>query len=301
MREGLRKAFHFLRSKESPSFPEETPLPEPDCLVVLGGGIDQVTLGAGTDTEEKVWKPSRYVVETDQNVEQNDKRTGVRKAIKPREDLRAEHVVHGGTAHLLAGIQFIEEMKRRNTLPKKLVFAAGRPDYIKNVTVDDPEADEGLVMEREFKNRTTGQDFDGMNIEVRGKGSKNTTGDLLNGLKAAWDAKLQSAVVIVTELRKERTEAMCKYLQERYPELGGIKVQFITAEDLLRRRFSPPNSDSRKVFEQVQKELKNSELWHASEGREKTGKGQIEDGSYKFRISPEIDTSGLTDTKPDPQ
>lgn len=285
--EGVKLGRHQNESFASP----ERELPKTECLIILGGGIDQVTVrNAETREEEKIWKPSRYVVETDPAIIARDKRTGLRKPFTKNEELGKELVVHGGTAHLIAGIQFLDEMRGHGAMPKRIVFAAGRPDYIKNVT-NDMEADEGKVMLREFERQTEEESLEETAVEVRGEGSKNTAGDLLNGLKATFDAGLKNAVVIVTEARIERTRAMCTTLQERFSKLAQIDTTFISAEDLLHRRYSKDASASH-MFEKIQKNFKGSALWEETRRREEKGIDDLKKGAYDLKIS-DIDTSGL--------
>ena len=269
----------------------ERELPKTECLIILGGGIDQVTArNVETLREEKIWKPSRYVVETDPAIASRDKRTGLRKKSSKDEELDKDLVVHGGNAYLIAGIQFLDEMRGRGMTPRRIIFAAGRPDYIQNVT-SEMEADEGKVMFKEFQRRTSTESLEGTVIEVRGEGSKNTAGDLLNGLKATLDGGLKSAVVIVTEARMERTEAMYAVLQEKFPKLSQIDTTFISAEDLLHRRYAERASTNR-IFEEMQKKLKESALWEETKRREAKGIDDLKKGNYDLRISG-VDTSGL--------
>ena len=277
-----------LSQTEQPEYQEE--LPTAECLIILGAGIDQVTVRDKEGREEKIWKPSRYVVETDSTIAARDKRSGVRKSFTKDERLDKTNVIHGGTAHLLAGIEFLDEMRERGTMPRRVVFAAGRADYIQNAT-DDLNADEGIVMSIEFAQRTAKNPFTETEIEVRGKGTQNTAGDLLNGLKAAFDSNLNSTVIIVTEARMERTKAICVALQERFPKLTRIRTTFVSAEDILRRRYANNPARARE-FEKIQKELKGSLLWEETERREKKGIEDLKKGAYDLRIS-DINTSGL--------
>ncbi len=275
--------------QEDFSSPERL-LPATDCLIILGGGIDEVTTrNVETLEEETIWKPSRYVVGTDASLEARDKRIGTRKPLEKDEQLGGDLVIHGGTAHLLAGIQFLDEMKQHGSLPQRTGFAMGRPDYIDNVT-SDLEADEGVVQLREFERRTGPDAFPGMVIEARGEGSKNTAGDLLNGLKAVHDRGLRRAVIILTEARMERTKTICAILKERFPKLAGIETTFISSEDLLRRRYS--GSAASAMFEKIQQHLKARPLWEETRKREESGVVDLKKGAYDLRISG-VDTSGL--------
>jgi hypothetical protein len=216
----------------------ERELPLVESLIVLGGGIDQVTTrNVVTGKEEQIWKPSRYVVDVDPHKKEKDKRTGERKPIVPNEVLSESAVVHGGMAHLLGSMQFLEELKERGAPVTQLIFAAGRPDYIESVT-HDSSVDEARVMKREFLRRIREhQVIEPDNIIVGSEGSKNTAGDLLNGFNLALEHNpiVDHVVVILTEVRLERTKVMCTYLQEQFPRLKKITVTFISAEDLLRR------------------------------------------------------------------
>lgn len=240
----------------------DTKLPQADCLAILGRGIERVETRQG-----EVWKPSRYV----QNIDTKREGRFLLKTGRLKGDLQEheqqEMIVSGGTAVVLGGLQYLEESAENKPL---IIMAAGRPDYLKNA----PEGmSEGSVMKDELLRRA------GQALDVIVGDDKDTFQGVLHSLQTAKERGLRSITFSTIELHMPRVKAFHKYVLRERPEYTAIQTYFVTAEDLLRRRYAK-NSSRLHKFERIQRELHESDVWKETLKREQHGVRAIEDGTY---------------------
>ena len=118
---------------------EQEKPPAFDGIVVLGRGIEQVDVG-----ETKKWKPTRAIEE----LSLKKGHPGIRvKEITP-EDENESVVVAGANANVLAAVELFEELKGSDNQPGLVIFAAGRPDFLKNES--DETLSEGKILVEKF-------------------------------------------------------------------------------------------------------------------------------------------------------
>ncbi|MBI2612520.1 YdcF family protein [Candidatus Kaiserbacteria bacterium] len=241
----------------------ETKLPRADCLALLGRGVVRVSSG-----EEEHWKLSRYIEEVEPGREGGSSRTGeqVSGAISelPQENL----IISGGTAGVLGALQYLEEVEGKKPL---VVMAAGRPPYLKNAP---EEMSEGSVMKRELLRRLD------ESPEVIVNDDKNTYEGVLHSLQTAQERGRSSIVFTTIELHMPRVKELHKYIVQERPELRALKAYFVTAEDLLRRRYAGylPRLEA---FERIQQELHESDAWKRMWEREQRGVQDLKEGTYR--------------------
>jgi len=257
-------------SQETPNIESEnnieTQIRPVECLVILGRGIEKVNVEG-----KEVWKPTRYI----QRLNSKGFRTGSREpALGANDATETEKVfVAGGTANVLAGIEFYEMFKEKGQEPKLVIFAAGRPAYLD----EEPAGfNEGEPMKEIFDRRIGNEDHETI---IQGD-DKNTKDDVVNSLKNALEKGMETVAIINTEIAMPRTQEFYKLALQENPEFSQLKVYFIESERLLKERYKD-NPVALSEFEKIQNELKSSEAWKYTKEREDGGIQAIRDGKYK--------------------
>lgn len=276
-RNGLLSLIHMAeraeRKRQDPTenfASTEKMLPRVDAIAILGGLIEQVEIkGVGN-----IWRPARYVKEATMRDDGRLIRSDRRRPLGLDETLSHEHLqIGGGAAHIAAGIQYIDEIRRSDGALPLVIFAAGKPDYLAQYPSEISEAN---IMLQEFERKMP----DVQNLLALDQG-KNTHDDVLNTLRAANERGLKTMAFVVTSIRLKRSREWYRQIvRTEFPEAKRIKAYFIAAEDLLRRRYSA-NPHRLAEFERVQRTLQNSELWKKVEAMERRGVQALRKGTYK--------------------
>lgn len=254
-------ALETLEKEDIESFANpEKKLPETDCLVVMGRGVERVETSEG----EK-WKLSRYVQAID------EKRPGrfLLKTERIKGEVLAgdqsEMIISGGTAVVLGAVQYLEEVARKPLV----IMAGGRPEYLKEA----PEGiGEGSVMKGELLRHVQA-------AEVIASPDNDTYEGVLHSLQEAKTRGYDSIIFSTIELHMPRVQEFHKYVTEEHPEFKDIVATFVTSEDLLRRRYAE-NPARLANFEHIQRELHESEVWRITKEREERGIRKLRSGDY---------------------
>lgn len=244
-----------------------------DVLITFGRGIEKVDMVSGG---AQVWKGSRLVQElVVDSVIGRGVRTGKRKVGKPLADFgendELKEMAAGANANILAAVQFFELAAKNNELPKRVIFSGGRPGYLEK---EDPLISEALVMGKEFKRRIAVDGGLGIpTVEVLTE-SKNTADDLRGSLLKVLEMGYSSATVINVSWAMERTKAFYEHeILPKNPELRGIKVNFITSDELLISRYG-------KRAEKILNDLKATKAYKDTLINEEIGRNKILKGEY---------------------
>lgn len=247
----------------------ERPLPETGCLIVLGGGINKVQI-EGDD--EPRWKVARYIMPRRKGAMVREDVRGPFRKDEKLDDPEAFFAA-GGNAHLIGTIEYLEEMRARGKMPKHIIMSGG---LSKSTTGEAPDFNEGRIFEAALKRRLP----DVPGIESRGQGSSNTEGDLINGLSAANEYGMTEVIILLTDIRMERTKLMYEKVRQEHPELAGIQASFISAEELLSRRYSKDPKLSAK-FKNILETLHGSAMGKRIKEMEQEGVRKLKEGGYK--------------------
>lgn len=244
-------------------------LQQPDCIVILGHGIEEVEANG-----KKVWRPSRLI----QGLDENGWRTGVRDLNLNPDDEAASR--GGGNAVTLAASQLFEDTNEIGRPPKLIVFAAGRSAYLERDP--DPTLNEGRVMKALFMRKTGFEKIGNRSDIVILDKNMNTHDDIANSLRLAFDKELRSVAFIMLDIKIARAQAFLDKIIEKSSKYLSLDIKFVPAEILLEERYMG-HPFSMKEFTEIMKRFKQSKVYAATVEGESGGIAAILEGDYKGR------------------
>jgi len=239
-----------------------------DCLVVLGHSIESVTNNGVTVCDDhRQWAPTRLIQE------RNEKgyRTGIRNW-KLRPDDESAYI-GGGNLVTLAATQFIETRE----FPKLLVFAAGRPFYLKEANTP-PLLNEGVFMKTSLIRKLSSKSQ--LHAMTVLSDNKNTKDDIEKPLSLAFERGWQSVEYLMLGMRIPRAEAFLLETLKSRPALQEMTTSFLPAEDLVRERYvkSPVVLA---MFEALLKRIEGSRAFQKTMQDEQGGIAALQKEEYK--------------------
>jgi hypothetical protein len=243
-----------MESTEGLASQESETRPMYDAIVVFGRGI-------GKD-ERGRWHPTPYIEET-----VDGQHSGVFKTSVNTEGRNA--YIGGANANVLAAVQLFEESVREGSRPKLVIFAAGRPDYLKD---EASWLSDGKILEDKFK-RKIGKSNHQVDTKVI-RQNKNTRDDVEQSLKIAKDHGLGRVAIITVGVHIPRSREFYEVAKKEGNVSTDIQVDFISSEEILGRR------DRRftKIFEAGLK----TQAYKKTVAKEKEGIKNLRQGRYKF-------------------
>lgn len=168
-----------------------------DCLVLLGHSIEEVATAGG----EIAWKPTRLI----QKLNENGWRTGERDTNLDPNDESA--YVGGGNAVSIAAAEFFNQLTERAETsdaeaPKLVVFAAGRPAYLKKCNTPE-ELSEGVPMTEVFQREIKPlKKYAPETLFLND--NKNTRDDIEKPVALAFERGLRRIAFVMLDVRIER-------------------------------------------------------------------------------------------------
>lgn len=238
------------------------------ALVVLGRGIEKVSVKDKDENREPKWRPTRLL----EIMDRKGWHPGRANAFACLQ--RTDAVVGGGNANTIAAAWYYRLLHRASSCPEVIIFAAGRPDYL----ADEHESlTEGTVMVEKFLRKTRMLGVTAENVRILA-GNRNTYEDVLESLLTCKKRGIRQATVITVEVHMSRTVAFFCFVREKYPDLRRVRVHFKTAEELLLSRYAN-HSWIEKIRHELQ-ELRTSPAYAATWQKEKIGIRALREGRY---------------------
>jgi len=190
---------------------------KPDVLSVFGRGIEKV---------DGIWQPTAYI----ERLSEKGGHPGMRaEGITPF-DNDPRIVIAGGEVNALACAMLYKEFATQRSVPKVVVFAAGRPAYL----ADDPDPDltEGRVMHRWFLGSVIPQP--GTQIVFQAN-NRNTRDDFVETLEFAKSRGLSRIAIITVQVHIPRCQEFLKHVPEEMKH--GIDILWFASEPIVLRHF----------------------------------------------------------------
>jgi hypothetical protein len=225
------------------------------ALCILGRGIEQVKTN-----RQSVWRPTRYI----ELLAEVGTHTGKRFRGLTIDDSSA--VIAGSNANTLAAIELFTTCRTARKVPKLVIFAAGRPDYLANES--DKELTEGRILAERFV-RGARPRPDETRIVVL-KNNRDTRDDIAETLKLVLSAGLRELIVLTVSVHIPRASEMVRMLP-----VPGVDIQFISAEELLACRYR-----CRKWPSRLLERLSSTEAYRRTAEREERGLLALRSGTY---------------------
>jgi DUF218 domain len=226
-----------------------------DALCILGRGIEQVKTN-----RQLVWRPTRYV----EILADVGTHTGKRFQGLTIDDSTA--VIAGSNANTLAAIELFGTCRKARKVPKLVIFAAGRPDYLANES--DKELTEGRILAERFV-RGACPRLDETQIVVLKK-NRDTRDDIAETLSLVSSARLNGLIVLTVAVHIPRASEMAHMLP-----VPGVEIEFISAEELLIHRYR-----CRKWSTGFLERLSGSKAYRRTLEREERGLLALRSGTY---------------------
>ena len=254
---------------------ESVVLSATDMLVLLGHSIEEVKRGGiVVNGDSRQWAPMRLIQKMRMEGEKKYREASRNFNLSPDDPMA---YIGGGCAIVTAAVQVFEELKVMGKPLSLLVFAAGRPFYLKDKRT--PEAlNEGIVMKTFFLRKAGVKEGD-LPMLILAE-NKNTHDDIEKPLLLAVEKKLKSIAFLMLAMRISRARAFLDKIQQDHPETSHIEINFISAEDLLRRRYQ----QSPNVLEMLNRLLdiiEGSAAYQATELDERGGLEAFKKQSYR--------------------
>ncbi|MDO8558594.1 MAG: hypothetical protein Q7S09_05460 [bacterium] len=257
------KEMRKSEKQETVTTPESKELFKTECLVIPGHGIEFV----GEEGNGK-WKPTRLV----QGIDDKGWRTGKRNP--GLDDEKA--IVGGGNAVVLAGAQYFRDLEKSGSLPRLVIFAAGRAGYLEKSAPDDPLLCEGVPMMESFEKETSATELIGKDGVVIISGTKTTRDDVERSIELAVSKGLTKIAFLLLELRLERASVFWEIMKKERPELASLDVRFLAAEDFLKERYK----NHPELVDKILSEFKSSKAFGKTDEAEKGGAQAAREGKY---------------------
>lgn len=251
----------YYQAKElQPLDKEVDPVFVPDILVILGRGIEKTPTGN--------WRPTRLV---EIGERETFKHTGVTNwKIEGKGD---NEVVGGGQSNVYAAREFLLKYGAQKRIPH-VVFAAGRPDYLK----DEPEnVSEGEVMKGKLL-KILCYPESRMTLHMLNN-NRTTRDDLITSLGIAKTLHFKNIAILTIGLHVPRSwEMMKKILFEKQEEFEGAfeKIVFINSWEVLSKKVRHGAT-----YEKIIKELEQTEAYKRTHRMEQHGIADLRSGRYK--------------------
>jgi hypothetical protein len=238
-----------------------------DCMVLLGHSVEEVTTHSGN----KTWKPTALIQKRVEEDPGKWFRTGDRDP-----HMMADHeeaYVGGGNAVTLAGAEMYDELREAGSIPKLVIFAAGRAFYLKKKGT--PEGfSEGIPMKEVFDRKA--RISEEQETIILGE-NKQTKDDIEGPLRIALERGYKSLAFLMLRMRIERAHAFYEKALDDQPEYRSIDTSFIAAEDLLVERYK----DHPELLSKILKEFEDSTAFKKTAEDEKGGTDALRSGQYK--------------------
>lgn len=263
-----RKESQFGQSERIGVEREKDELFRAECLVVPGHSIELVNVGG-----QKEWKPTRLI----QEVNEKGWRTGKR---NPELGVDSDNaIVGGGVAVTFAAVQYFSDLEKIGAMPSLVIFAAGRPPYLKEQAPDKPDLTEGGPMLEFFDKETSAVEKLGPGNVVILKENKNTQDDVEKSAELALSRGFSKVAFLLLSMRLDRAEALWGLVKSEKPELSGLEVRFLAAEDFLRERYEKHPERIANVLSAFE----SSEAYKRTEEAEKGGTAAARARKYKSK------------------
>jgi hypothetical protein len=225
------------------------------AICVLGRGIERVLTNRG-----HIWRPTRYI----ETLSESGAHTGVRADGIDIND--NESVIAGAHANVLAACQLCQELDRSGTPPTLIVFAAGRPGYLRAEA--DLDLTEGRILEQAFRRKMRDQVLEALIFS----NNRDTKDDIDHFLKLCGQRNIGKAAIISIRLHLERAKEFAK----QSPYYGEATVGFLASEEILERRYKGFVS-----FARIGEMCVSSAAYGRTAFRERQGLDALRSGIYE--------------------
>ena len=182
-----------------------------EAIVVLGRGI-------GKDANGN-WQPTGYFEILD-----NGHHSGI--LDKHPDQNNPNSVIAGGKINVLAAYYLYKKLCQECRPPKLIIFAAGRPNYLKN---ESPQISEGVVMRDEFLKKIKRAHLDIPNIAILSK-NKNTQDDIQQSLLTLKKETITNAIYVTVKVHIKRAEYVKLLLTKT---ANNSKISFVSSEEIV--------------------------------------------------------------------
>lgn len=179
-------------------------------LVVFGRGIERPS---HSSHDETLWQPTAYL----ERLTPEGKHSGVRSYDLTLDS--KDSVIAGAHANVMAAVNCCNTAYFK---PEFVIFAAGRPDYLKNAPAN---ISEGSVLAKVFQAKTRSK----AQIIIQDQ-NKNTWDDLVKSLEFAHQTKNGFVKIISVLVHIARISQFLKHVKETRPDLKNINVDIIASE-----------------------------------------------------------------------
>jgi len=241
-----------MGTAEIPATSEQEKQPKYDAIIVFGRGVGKDIRGN--------WRPTPYVEEF---------KGGRHKGIFERVDPESKSSFIGGSnANVLAAVQLFEELRRTSILPKLVIFAAGRPDYLSKESL---WMTEGRILEEKFRQKI--RKFSSSVQTVILEQNKNTKDDINESLKLVANQGFGRVAIITIGVHIPRSREFFRLAQKEGKVPAELEVDFLAAEEILARR----SKRYTKIFELTRK----TEAHKRTAACEKEGVKKLRLGHYR--------------------
>ena len=226
-----------------------------EAIVVLGRGVCK--------DKEGRWRPTPYFEQLKES-----QHSGV---FNNNPDPENENtVIGGGNANVLAIFHLYKELSKCGRPPKLIIFAAGRPDFLKS----EPSAiSEGMVMRNVLFRRLDREKIKRPETIILAD-NKNTKDDIEESLKTLVQRGIKTATIITVQVHVDRAIEFTKLAKAKTERSADIDITFISSEAIL----GEINPRYKKIFE----EAKKSAPSQRTEIKEKVGIEALRRGKYNF-------------------
>lgn len=233
-----------------------------EVLGILGRGIEETSVG---------FKPTSLV---EKQVASEKSSRGVHSgkrehSIDPdEEDPRI--VVAGANSNLYGALQFIEELHQSSNTPNAIVFAAGRPSYLKDT---EQGISEGSVLSKRMEFLLKRSEIEGVESQIDAN-NQNTQDDVKSVLKYAKEKGFKRVALISIEPHIARVWEFTKKVLYEDPDLVGSleEVRVIDSWAYLEKRGEK--------YVRLLDKLKSSDAYKRTVEAEKRGTKFLREGNY---------------------
>lgn len=229
-----------------------------DGIVILGRGI-------GKDASGK-WKPQSYFVnESLHSAVFNSK-------VDPEQSTN-EVLVGGANANNLAAFHLYKQLSEQGFPPQLVIFAAGRPDYLKEEKAD---LSEGSVLREGFLRKVAARRGLIEPETIILEKNKNTRDDIEESMRIMIERGLTNIAIITVGVHLDRSREFFNLAAQNI-DLSHLHVDFLASEQILRS-----------VSERYDKRLENVDAtvaYNTTAFYEKRGIAALRSGTYDVRSS----------------